>query len=854
MPCCLRLLLLIAFCPVLHGQANIVISQIYGGGGNTGAPFRNDFIELFNRGTNAVNISGWSVQYASGAGSTWLVTPLAGTIAPGRYYLIQQASGGANGSNLPPADATGSISMSASAGKIALVTNTSPLTGICPLSDSRVRDLIGYGTAASCYEGASAPSHGNTTSLRRAFDGCTDTQTNAVDFLVAGVLPRNSASPPHGCDVNPRAYALHELQGSTDFSPLADQFVTTTTNVVTAVRNNGFFIQSPPGAEDADPLTSEGMFVFTGDVPGTNIVAGNAVTVSGTLTEFRTPSDPLSPTRTQLNAASIQSLSASNALPEPILLTTNDVTATGGQLEKFEGMRVRVNSLIVVGPTKGFLNEPAGTATSDGVFHAVITGSPRPFREAGIDVLSALPSNAPCCVPRFNGNPEILRVDSNGQLGASSLQVEAGMFVPDLTSVLFYEARRYTLLPDPAAKRLIIAVSPGPPPPAPGPRQVALASINLQRFYDATDDANVSDVILSPSAYSNRLHKAALLLDGPMHRPDIVGVAEVENLSVLRDLAAAIPSSNYGAWLSEGNDIGGIDVGFLVNTTRVQVLELRQEGKASTFTHPTTGAQVTLHDRPPLVLRARIPDPGSTNVLPLTVIMNHLRSMLDIEDAQSGAFVRAKRRAQAEFVAQLAQQLQTNGEDLVVMGDFNAFEVNDGYADVMGTIKGAPAPPSQVVLASPDLVAPDLANLVETLPAHERYSFSFDGTAQAIDHALVTRNLRPRVAYFGYARSSADFPETYRNDPARPERVSDHDPVLLYLTTAPLAHITSLAMTSDNIVVEGEADTALDVERSIDLISWSKIGSAVPDETQRFSFTDFNPVSGAAFYRLRAAD
>src|SRR5262245_28110664 len=88
---------------------DIVISQVYGGGGNTGAPYTNDYIELYNRGPSSVSVSGWSVQYASAAGSTWSVTPLSGSIAPGTYYLIQEAAGAGSGVPLPTPDATGTI-------------------------------------------------------------------------------------------------------------------------------------------------------------------------------------------------------------------------------------------------------------------------------------------------------------------------------------------------------------------------------------------------------------------------------------------------------------------------------------------------------------------------------------------------------------------------------------------------------------------------------------------------------------------------------------------------------------------------------------------------------------------------
>lgn len=108
--------------PVQGISSTIVISQVYGGGGNTGATFRNDFIELFNRGNTTVNVTGWSVQYASAAGTSWTnITNLSGSIPAGGYYLVQQASGGAVGALLPTPDATGTINLSATTGKVALV-------------------------------------------------------------------------------------------------------------------------------------------------------------------------------------------------------------------------------------------------------------------------------------------------------------------------------------------------------------------------------------------------------------------------------------------------------------------------------------------------------------------------------------------------------------------------------------------------------------------------------------------------------------------------------------------------------------------------------------------------------------
>jgi predicted extracellular nuclease len=163
---------------------NVVISQLYGGGGNSGATLKNDFIELFNRGTSPVSLAGWSVQYASATGSTWQVTALSGTLAPGQYFLVQEAAGSGGSASLPTPDATGSIAMSATAGKAALVSSTTALTcGAGCLPNALIVDLVGFGTTANSYEGPGptvAPS--NTMAVLRASSGCTDTDSNASDF------------------------------------------------------------------------------------------------------------------------------------------------------------------------------------------------------------------------------------------------------------------------------------------------------------------------------------------------------------------------------------------------------------------------------------------------------------------------------------------------------------------------------------------------------------------------------------------------------------------------------------------------------------------------------------------------
>ena len=193
--------------PVWALSTGIVISQVYGGGGNTGATYRNDFIELFNRGTSAINVSGWSVQYASYNGSSWQVTNLSGTIQPGQYFLVQEAAGAGGTVDLPAPDATGNIPMSATHGKVALVNTTGTLSGTCPAG---LVDFVGFGTDANCFEAAPTPMLSNTTAALRLSNGCQETDNNQSDFSVTAPAPRNTASTTNVCPAttNPSGIGL----------------------------------------------------------------------------------------------------------------------------------------------------------------------------------------------------------------------------------------------------------------------------------------------------------------------------------------------------------------------------------------------------------------------------------------------------------------------------------------------------------------------------------------------------------------------------------------------------------------------------------------------------------------------
>jgi uncharacterized protein len=184
-------------------SSTIDLAAVFAGGGNSGATYANDYVELFNRSASSVDLTGWTLQYASSASTSWEATPLTGTIAAGGHYLVQLASNGATGAALPAADATGTTNLSTSGGKVAVVSSATALScgataGSCA-GVAAISDLVGYGTATD-YEGsAAAPALTNTNSLVRAGGGCTDTNDNAADLAVAPPAPAGSTAPTGVC-------------------------------------------------------------------------------------------------------------------------------------------------------------------------------------------------------------------------------------------------------------------------------------------------------------------------------------------------------------------------------------------------------------------------------------------------------------------------------------------------------------------------------------------------------------------------------------------------------------------------------------------------------------------------------
>jgi predicted extracellular nuclease len=562
-------------------------------------------------------------------------------------------------------------------------------------------------------------------------------------------------------------FEIFEIQGAGSASPYNRQTVITNGNVVTALASDGFFMQTPDSRSDGNVDTSDGIFVFTGRAP--TVAVGDLVDVTGSVVEFfgftEIGNDP-----------AVLVTSAGLPLPTPVQFNASvpspDPAAPSCaiEFECYEGMLIEIANGTVAAANQRFGSDPVAEV------HITAAGT-RPLREPGIE-FPGIPG-----LPVWDGNPEIFELDPD-KLGLPN-RVIAGGSSFSATGVLGFEFSGYELWPTSLTvvdRALPQAVR------AKDKHEITVGALNLFRLFDDVDDAptmnsqgeTLDDFVVSTEEYQRRLAKFADYIVNSMRSPDILAVSEVEKLGVLQDLAAAIAvldkHAKYEAYLEEGNDIGSIDVGFLVRK-KMKVRGVTQLGATETYTEPGGDVDI-LHDRPPLLLEVRVR--GKKDFRQLFVMAVHNRSLGGVEG--NDGRVRLKRLTQAQSIAQMVQDLQTSNPaaGIVVTGDFNAFEFSDGYVDALGQIRGDIVPADNL-LSGPDLVEPDLMNQVLSLPPEDRYSFVFRGSAQVLDHALTNSVLDLRVRGLQFARGNADAAVDLINDDSTSLRASDHDGLVLYI-------------------------------------------------------------------------
>lgn len=621
-----------------------------------------------------------------------------------------------------------------------------------PVSGFGLIDAIVYDTNDSDVQGLLTVLTPNHPQVNEAAEGNKNEHSNArvPDGGQAINTSLYIAQTPTPGRSNVTVAEIFEIQGTGLSSPFEGGYVRTLNNVVTALDTNGFFMQTPDARDDANQETSNGIFVFTGSSPVVSV--GDLINVEGQIVEFFG--------FTEFSNGSLVSITNNgHPLPPMVIFDQNTPSAFQPQpeneLERYEGMMVSFNGI-------------ATAATDRFGDTAVVAGSQRAFREPGI----TYPGETD--LPVWDGNPEIFEVDPNA-LGGTNETLFAGQLV-SATGPLGFSFGDYQVWP--------VSLTLGEVPDLltkVRDRQMGemtVGALNLFRLFDSVNDAGDDEVIV-PTEYATRLSKISRFVLNVMDAPDILAVSEVESLSVLQTLAAQIKADNamvnYTAYLQEGNDVGGIDVGFLVRNS-IAMDEVVQFGKDTILDFDGS----LLNDRPPLLFKGRNIANGSH--FPIQVLAVHNRSLSGIDDSRRGARVRAKRLAQAQFVAQVAQDIQTQNPkvNLVITGDFNAYQFSDGFVDVVGQIRGTSIEENNL-LWEPSPVYPPLSNQVESLAVNQQYSFVFAGSAQVLDHSLTSSNLDNLVMGFEFVRGNSDVPANLVTDDSTAMRASDHDGVVLFI-------------------------------------------------------------------------
>ncbi|MBB5910981.1 hypothetical protein BKA25_005297 [Actinoalloteichus hymeniacidonis] len=782
----------LALVPTAAAQSSdLVIAEIYGGGGNIGATLTNDFVVLGNRGSAEVPVDDLSVQYLPaepGPTSKWQSTPLAGTVEPAGRFLVAQGLGDGGSVELPEPDAVGEIAMSASRGTVAVVNGTEPLdclTEVDCAEDERIIDVVGYG-AAEVREGEPAEGTTNTTSVSRDAE-LSDTDDNSVDFTAGEPAPINSSGETPGTPEDPEEPELpetpeepgevriHDIQGVTRISPLADEQVDGVPGVVTGINSfgssQGFWFQDVEG--DGDDRTSEGMFVFTSDTTP-DVAVGDEVLVSGTVDAYRPGGDSgAAQSITQLANATWTVLSNDNELPEAEILDADAVPRAlapeaGGDIEELElapteyaldfyasreNMLVKVMDAPVVGPTDAYdalwvttkptqnRSERGGTVYQDYAdsntgrlkIESLIPFAERPFPIADVgDELRGV-TEGPLYYSQYGG-----------------YLIKATTLGTHLTGGLTREITRDT-----------------------ESWELAVATYNVENLSPADDQAKFDR--LAGGIVEN------------LASPDIVALEEIQDESgpeddgvvaadgTLNQFVAAIEAAGGPSYewrqidpndKQDGGAPGGnIRTAFLFDPARVSFVDI-EGGDADT----SVEVQVDAEDRAELSVSPGRIDPANSawddSRKPLVgqfrfedrnvfVVANHFASKGG-DQALHGRFQPPVRSSETQRLAQAAAVRTFVDEiaevdpaaNVLVVGDLNDFQ----FSPVLDTLTEADV----------------LVNPMEWLPSTEQYGYVFDGNSQALDHLLVSGNLSERADY-DPVRINAEFAD----------QASDHDPQIV---------------------------------------------------------------------------
>jgi len=636
---------------------------------------------------------------------------------------------------------------------------------------------------------------------------------------------------------------ISEIQGAGHTSPLASETVTAEGGIVTAVLDNGFYIQDPEG--DNNPSTSEGLFIFTGNTQPT-VKVGDEVNVTGKVNEFQPgPEEARNLTQTQIAFPdNVEVLSSDNELPDPVVIGEggrippsenidddsfsefNPNEAGIDFFESLEAMRVTAQDTVAVSPTNRF--GEIFTVTDNG------------------ENATGISDRGTLNISEDDLNPEKVQIDFESSLlpNFDFPQVNTGAQLGDVTGVVSYDFGNFQIQPTEEFTATSSNIEPETSTIEAGGKNLTLASYNVLNLDPKVE--NVNNVIsqdqgeVDDDVGNGRFDAIANQIVNNLNTPDIIGLQEIQDndgaeitnfsaadktLQLLADKIAEaggpnyefidtpgiVPASNENGNLvrpTGGQPGGNIRNAFLYNPERVNLVEseplTNPQDQANNPENPFFGSRIPLSatfefngEQVTVINNHFSSKSGSSAILgqdqPFEELQEGQRKGLpesdsddkpdSLDDLEPDArFVNGsynKRSDQVEAVKQYVDSL--NAKNIVALGDLNEFEFVDPVQKTLGS---------------------SLNNLVETVPEDERYSFIFQGNSQQLDHILVNDNLAEQ-AQLDIVHSNAEFAET-------PERASDHEPLAASLNLSNNSdmdiNLNSLGTFETGIFDEGAAE------------------------------------------------
>lgn len=809
--------------PAAAVSPDVVLAEVYGGGGNSGATYTHDFIELSNPTSAAVDVTGWSVQYASAAGDTWQQTPLTGSIPAGGRYLVQQAKGAGGTVALPTPDATGTIAMSATAGKVALVASGAACSG-ATCTEAPLRDLVGYGTSASGFEGQRAPAPSNTRSISRPG---ADTDDNSADFVAGAPTPQSGGTVTPTPDPTPTptptpapahgpVVLVSAVQGSGATSPLVDQRVTVEA-VVTGLRTtddalSGFSVQEQDRDADGDAATSEGLLVQCGTSCPAGLAAGDVVRATGVVGEaFDT---------TRLDASgtgalvSVEDSGAVRPTPATITLPAPEPLTSAGLYEALESMLTTVTTPLLVTESYNLARYGELVLAPERTYQFTHTSAP------SVEGYAAhLTELAKSRIRLGDDNDEqndavTGPVDEPYPYPSGGLSVDnrfrAGDRIERLTGVLEYSFGAWGLRPAGTEAYTFTSTNPRTAAPEPVGGTLRVASFNVLNYFRTIDTTSSSrsgpcgptgglDCRGADSEVELERQRAKIVAALTAVDADVVGLIEIQNdddvslAHLVEGLNAATAPGTYDFLRTGPIGTDAIKLAFVYQPATVELV-----GEHAVLDSSVDPRFEDTRSRPALAQTFRERATGEL----VTVSVNHFKSKgsacgdadPDKRDGAGNCDGTRTRAAQA-LADWLATDPTGSGDpDRLIIGDLNSYK------------REAP------ITALRDAGYTDL---VERFGGDRAYGYLFDGQLGYLDHALASASLTSQVTGATEWHINADEPVLLDyNDTVRdageaaferestarelyapgPYRSSDHDPVVvgLALATAPVAPVADV--------------------------------------------------------------